>query len=84
MTIKESRDLLEMKREELQAPLKARELRLKQINLEKVSKQALHTELFQKLKEGSSNNNKGKENGRGSGIKVMVQARIQEVRVRQA
>lgn len=41
VAIEESKDLSDMKLEELQASIKAHELRLKQINLKKVFEQAL-------------------------------------------
>lgn len=51
VAIEESKDLLEMKLEELQASLEAHEMRLKQRDSEKVSEQALQANFFKKIKE---------------------------------
>ncbi|XP_050877038.1 uncharacterized protein LOC127080786 [Lathyrus oleraceus] len=60
VAIEESKDLSEMKLEELQASLEEHEMRLKQRDLKKVSEQELQESFFKKMKESSSNNNKVK------------------------
>lgn len=62
VTMEEFKYLSEIKLEEWQASRETHDFRLKQINLEKVSKQVLHAKFFtKKMKENSSNNNKDKE-----------------------
>lgn len=61
MVIDESKDLSEIKLEELQTSFKAHELRLKQRISEKVDEQALHIKFFNKIKEDSLKNKKDKE-----------------------
>ncbi|XP_050895721.1 uncharacterized protein LOC127102394 [Lathyrus oleraceus] len=61
VAIEKSKDLSEMKLEELQAYLEAHEIRLKQRDSEKVFEQALQAKFFKKMKENSSNNKKVKQ-----------------------
>lgn len=60
ISIKESKNISEMKLEELQATLEAHEMRSKHRNHVKVLKQALQDEFFKKMKDNASNINKGK------------------------
>lgn len=58
-------------------------MRLKQINSKKVYEQELKAKFFNKMKEDSSKNNKGIDNGRMCGMRVIIWRRIQEVGARQ-
>lgn len=54
MIIEESNNLYDMKREELKSSLEAHDMRLKQINSDRVTKQALQTKFFKKMKDEAS------------------------------